>query len=235
MEAARVLVVDDEVKIRELLRTYLEREGFQVGEAGSGEDAINEFSLNKFDIVILDLMMPGMDGWEVCREIRKISFVPIIMLTARGEEIDRVLGLEMGADDYVVKPFSPREMVARVKAILRRNDGQGRQNQDANSEIVLGRLVIRPEKREVKAADKVVQLTPKEYQLLYIMASSPGKVFTREHLLEKIWGYDFYGEARTVDTHVTRLREKLAKSDTENNYIATVWGVGYKIEVKHAL
>ena len=235
MEAVRVLVVDDEVKIRELLRTYLEREGYQVGEAGNGDDAIHEFGLNKYDIVILDLMMPGMDGWEVCRELRKVSFVPIIMLTARGEEIDRVLGLEMGADDYVVKPFSPREMVARVKAILRRNDAQRQQNQHSDGEIVLGNLVVRPEKREVKAAGKVVQLTPKEYQLLYIMASSPGKVFTREHLLEKIWGYDFYGEARTVDTHVTRLREKLAKSDTENHYIATVWGVGYKIEVKHAL
>ncbi|MBE3586371.1 response regulator transcription factor [Desulfofundulus thermocisternus] len=224
----KILVADDEVKIRELVRLYLEREGFAVVEAADGAAALDYLAREHFDLVILDLMMPSTDGWTVCREMRKRDNpVPIIMLTARGDEIDRVLGLEMGADDYVVKPFSPRELVARVKAVLRRYGG-GKNEPEV---LVYDGLTIDPLSHRVEVNGQVVNLTPKEYDLLYTMALSPGRVFTREQLLEKVWGYDFFGEGRTVDTHITRLREKLSRVPGAPQCIVTVWGVGYKFEV----
>ncbi|MFZ5652085.1 MAG: response regulator transcription factor [Bacillota bacterium] len=231
MKSINLLVVDDEVKIRELVGTYFQREGFNVDEAGDGREALDKLKVQEYDAVVLDVMMPGIDGLEVCREIRKSSDVPVIMLTARGEEIDRILGLELGADDYVVKPFSPRELVARVKAILRRvkkGDPAGKE------ELVFdgGDLVINDFSRQVTVCGQPVNLTPKEYDLLFSLARHPGRVFTREQLLKQVWGYDFYGEARTVDTHITRLREKIARVREDRQYIATVWGMGYKFEVK---
>ncbi|OAT81845.1 response regulator transcription factor [Desulfotomaculum copahuensis] len=222
-----ILVVDDEQKIRELIRIYLEPEGFQVTEAENGRQALDILSRENFDLVILDLMMPDVDGWAVCREVRKNSSVPIIMLTARGDEIDRVLGLELGADDYMVKPFSPREMVARVKAVLRRTLPE----EPKKGRLQFDGLSIDPSSRQVTVLGRPVSLTPKEYDLLYFLAQSPGRVYTREQLLENVWGYDFFGEVRTVDTHVTRLREKLARVKGAPQYVSTVWGVGYKFEV----
>ncbi|MGB9904075.1 MAG: response regulator transcription factor [Desulfotomaculales bacterium] len=228
MGRAKILVADDEARIRDLVRMYLQAEGFSVTEAKDGRQALEIFRQDSFDLIILDIMMPGLDGWEVCREIRKSSPVPVIMLTARGEEVDRVLGLELGADDYVVKPFSPRELTARVKAVLRR----ARQVQEPAEEVLdLNGLVIRPASREVFLAGAPLSLTPKEYEILCLLARSPGRVFSREQILEKVWGYDFFGEARAVDTHITRLREKMAKVPGAPQYIATVWGVGYKLEV----
>lgn len=227
----RLLLVDDEARIRELLKEYLQKEGFQVEEAGNGREALEKTRAKAFDAVVLDLMMPGMDGMELCREIRKTSDVPIIMLTARGDEIDRVLGLEMGADDYIVKPFSPRELVARVKAILRRTAKAG-PAAVPRSVIEAGDLRIDEDTREVTIGGSPVSLTPKEYDLLLQLARHPGRVFTRDQLLEQVWGYDFFGEARTVDTHITRLREKMARVPGDHQYIATIWGIGYKFEVK---
>lgn len=233
MLETKILVVDDEEKIRELLRMYLEGEGWIVVEASNGQEALDKLKKDSFEIMILDLMMPGMDGWAVCRELRKTSNMPIIILTARGDEIDRVLGLELGADDYVVKPFSPRELVARVKAVLRRTMKAESESEEDENDTALSfpGLVIDPAAREVKLTGKLISLTPKEFDLLYFLAQSPGRVFSREQLLEHIWGYDFYGEARTVDTHITRLRDKLARVPAAPQYISTVWGVGYKFEV----
>lgn len=227
----RILVADDESKIRQLVRMYLEKEGFEVVEAADGGTALDYLSRERFDLVVLDLMMPGTDGWTVCREVRKKdNQVPIIMLTARGDEVDRVLGLEMGADDYVVKPFSPRELVARIKAVLRRANREESASVDPGVLTYPG-LIIDPLSRKVEVSGQVVNLTPKEYDLLYFLARSPGRVFTREQLLEKVWGYDYYGDSRTVDTHITRLREKLSRVGGSPQYIVTVWGVGYKFEV----
>jgi two-component system response regulator ResD len=231
MAAAKILVVDDEVKIRELVKAYLQKEGFAVDEAGNGHEALEKYNSNSYDTVIMDLMMPGMDGLELCRQLRKTSDVPVIMLTAKGDEIDRILGLELGADDYMVKPFSPRELVARVKAVLRRA-----RKGDFTGKVVpvieAGDLRINEETREVTVGGEPLGLTPKEYELLLCLARRPGRVFSREQLLEQVWGYDFFGEARTVDTHITRLREKIARVRGERQYIATVWGIGYKFEVK---
>ncbi|MFZ5644272.1 MAG: response regulator transcription factor [Bacillota bacterium] len=230
MKEIKILIVDDEAKIRELLRAYLEKEGYAVDEAENGFEALGKFSETEYDLIVMDLMMPGMDGLDLCREIRKRSEIPVIMLTARGDEIDRVLGLELGADDYIVKPFSPRELTARVKAIIRRI------KKDVPSikvsQIIADNLVINEDTREVTAGGDPVSLTPKEYELLVTLARYPGRVFTREQLLRQVWGYDFFGEARTVDTHITRLREKLARVRADRHYIATVWGMGYKFEVK---
>lgn len=230
MREIKLLVVDDEAKIRELVRAYLEKEGFIVAEAGSGLEALERIKGSQYDLVIMDLMMPGMDGLELCREIRNKSDVPVIMLTARGDEIDRVLGLELGADDYIVKPFSPRELVARIKAVLRRL----KKGEEHNGKLlVAGDIVINEDKREVTVGGETVALTPREYDLLVCLAGQPGRVFTREQLLRQVWGYDFFGEARTVDTHITRLREKMARVRGERQYIHTVWGTGYKFEVKN--
>lgn len=226
--AGTILVVEDEEPVRELLRLYLEKEGFQVEIAVDGEEAMLKFSGSRPDLILLDIMLPKVDGWAVCREIRKQSSTPIIMLTARGEELDRVLGLEMGADDYITKPFSPREMVARVKAVLRRVQQTGvRKNAEV---ITLPGLVIDNSAKQVEMNGKVVPTPPKEFDLLWFFACNPGQVFTREQLLQQIWEYDYMGDPRTVDTHIKRLREKLS-ANTGRRYIKTVWGRGYKFEV----
>ncbi|MDI3543615.1 MAG: two-component system, OmpR family, response regulator ResD [Candidatus Atribacteria bacterium] len=222
---ASILVVEDEESVRELLRLYLEKEGFKVELAADGEEALDKMSRASPDLILLDLMLPKKDGWEVCREIRKTSYVPIIMLTARGEEFDKVLGLELGADDYIAKPFSPREVVARIKAVLRR----------ANASLGGGRmwetlgLRIDYEAKKVEIKEKEINLTPKEFELLWFLVNHPQRVYTREQLLEYVWGYDFLGDARTVDTHIKRLREKLSEGGISSS-IKTVWGYGYKFE-----
>lgn len=227
-----ILVVDDEQKIRELLTLYLNQEGFNVSTALNGKDALRQLAQKNFNLIILDVMMPAIDGWEVCRQIRKDSNIPIIMLTARGDEIDRVLGLELGADDYIVKPFSPREMVARVRAVLRRSSVKEKQ-QTSDRKLEINNLVIDAAAREVRINHKLLTLTPKEFDLVYFLAQNPGQALTREQLLEQVWGYDFYGDLRTVDTHINRLREKIIKNGHKQQYIATVWGVGYKFEVEN--
>lgn len=221
-----ILIVDDEEKIRSLVRLYLEREGFVVEEAEDGRVALEKFHGGQFSLLIVDLMMPDIDGWRVCREVRESSALPIIMLTARGEEFDRVLGLELGADDYLVKPFSTKELVARVKALLRRSQGQ---LQIVSSEITAGLLCIDKERHRVSLGEDVINLTPLEFDLLYFLAKNRGRVFSREQLMETVWGYDFYGDARTVDTHVKKLREKLYHPSVKGMLI-TVWGVGYKFD-----
>ncbi len=227
MTKTKVLIVDDDVNICELIRLYLEKDDYEVKAVYNGKTGIAAFSEFTPSIVILDIMLPGIDGWQVCREIRKTSNIPIIMLTAKGETFDKVLGLELGADDYMVKPFEPKELVARVKAVLRRYE---RKDFDVQ-EIVFPNLVINHTNYVVKLSGKELELPPKELELLYFLASNPNKVFTREQLLEHVWGFDFYGDSRTVDVHVKRLREKI---DIPGQIwqLKTVWGVGYKFEVK---
>ncbi|MCR4431883.1 MAG: response regulator transcription factor [Tepidanaerobacteraceae bacterium] len=226
MADIRILMVDDEKRMVELVKLYLEKEGYTVDEAYDGQQALEMINKTKYNLIILDLMLPVVDGWTVCREIRKKYDIPVIILTARGEEFDKVLGFELGADDYVVKPFSPRELTARVKALLRRMGPSEEQEET----LEFPELIIEPEARLVKANGKEVDLTPKEFDLLYFLAKNKDKVFTREKLLEEVWGYDFFGSLRTVDTHVKQLREKLGRSRAAS-YITTVWGVGYKFEV----
>lgn len=223
----RVLVIDDDVNICELIRLYLEKDGYEVQTVYNGKSGIEAFGEFTPSIVVLDIMLPGVDGWQVCRELRKTSNIPIIMLTAKGETFDKVLGLELGADDYMVKPFEPKELVARVKAILRRYD---RKEFDV-LELIFPNLVINKSNYVVKLNGNELEIPPKELELLYFLASNPNKVFTREQLLEHVWGFDFYGDSRTVDVHVKRLREKI---DIPNQIwqLKTVWGVGYKFEVK---
>jgi two-component system response regulator ResD len=224
-----ILVVDDEEPIRELVRLYLEKEGFSVAMAADGEEAVQKARTLKPQLIILDIMLPRLDGWDVCREVRRFADIPIIMLTAKGEEFDKVLGLELGADDYLTKPFSPRELVARVKAILRRAAPE--EPADADEKIVLPGLVINHSSREVTVNGREVLLTPKEFDLIWFLAKHPGKVFTREQLLTAVWGYDYYGDLRTVDTHIKRLREKVEKNGDASYHVRTIWGVGYKFEV----
>ena len=223
----KILAVDDDVNICELIRLYLEKEGFEVKTVTRGDKAINEFSDFAPSLVILDIMLPGADGWQVCREIRQKSNIPIIMLTAKGETFDKVLGLELGADDYMVKPFDPKELVARIKAVLRRYE----RKDTIVEEVVFPNLVINKTNYSVKLTGTEVQLPPKELELLFFLATNPNKVFTREQLLEHVWDFDFFGDSRTVDVHVKRLREKI---DIPNQVwqLKTVWGVGYKFEVK---
>ncbi|SFE32912.1 response regulator transcription factor [Alteribacillus iranensis] len=232
-EDTKVLIVDDEERIRRLLKMYLEREKYQVTEAENGEEAL-DLAVNKdFDVILLDLMMPGMDGMEVCEELRKVKATPIIMLTAKGEESNRVQGFEAGADDYIVKPFSPREVVLRVKAILRRASSTKflQTETQAKDVYVFPHLTIDNDAHRVTVNEEVINLTPKEYELLLYLAQAPDKVFTREQLLKDVWNYDFFGDLRTVDTHIKRLREKLSKvSQDAAEMISTVWGVGYKFE-----
>lgn len=223
----KILVVDDDLNICELVRLYLEKEGYEVITVYNGIKAIEVFKDFTPNIVILDIMLPGADGWQVCREIRKVSNIPIIMLTAKGETFDKVLGLELGADDYIVKPFEPKELVARVKAVLRRYEHKESDMQ----EVVYPNLVINKSNYTVKIGGKEMELPPKELELLFFLASNPNKVFTREQLLEHVWGFDFYGDSRTVDVHVKRLREKI-ELDNQVWQLKTVWGVGYKFEVK---
>lgn len=221
-----ILVIDDEERIRHLVRMYLEREGYSVEEAENGRDALDKINKRDYSLLIVDLMMPEIDGWRVCREVRESSDIPIIMLTARGEEFDRVLGFELGADDYLVKPFSTKELVARVKALLRRS---GSRFSGSTSDMVFGLLRIEKDKHRVLIEDESITLTPREFELLYFLAKNPGRVFSREQLMETVWGYDFYGDARTVDTHVKKIREKLFHPEVRS-MLATVWGVGYKFD-----
>jgi DNA-binding response OmpR family regulator len=223
-----ILVVDDEEHIRELVRLYLEKDGYKVSMAGDGLEAVQKAKAESPQLIILDIMLPKLDGWDVCREVRKFADTPIIMLTAKGEEFDKVLGLELGADDYLTKPFSPRELVARIKAILRRSATEEPAKDE--SVIVIPGLVINQSSREVNVNGQEVMLTPKEFDLLWFLAKNTGKVFTREQLLTAIWGYDYYGDMRTVDTHIKRLREKVEK-DGQPYHVRTIWGVGYKFEV----
>ncbi|HHY71667.1 MAG TPA: response regulator transcription factor [Bacillus bacterium] len=231
---AKILVVDDEERIRRLLRMYLEREDYVIEEAENGEEALLKATTDEFDLILLDIMMPGMDGIEVCKLIREKKATPIIMLTAKGEEANRVQGFEVGTDDYIVKPFSPREVVLRVKALLRRSSATVFLQTEPTTKdvIVYPFLTIDNDAHRVTAEGKEVSLTPKEYELLYFLAKAPDKVFDREQLLKEVWHYEFFGDLRTVDTHVKRLREKLNKvSANAAKMIVTVWGVGYKFEV----
>lgn len=229
-----ILVVDDEDRIRRLLTMYLTREGYDVDEAFDGADALEKALTNEYHCILLDQMMPEKDGLEVLQELReKKNMTPVIMLTAKGEESDRVTGFELGADDYIVKPFSPREVVLRVKAMLRRavtfpGVSSGSTSKDL---VVFPQLTIDHDAHRVTAEGQEVNLTPKEYELLYFLAKSPDKVFDREQLLKEVWHYEFFGDLRTVDTHVKRLREKLSRvSESSAKMIVTVWGVGYKFE-----
>ncbi|AYV66902.1 MULTISPECIES: response regulator transcription factor [Niallia] len=232
----KILVVDDEERIRRLLKMYLEREEFIVEEAEDGMSALSKALNTDYDVILLDLMMPGKDGMEVCKELREKKTTPVIMLTAKGEEVNRVQGFEVGTDDYIVKPFSPREVVLRVKAILRRSTKTTFEQSDSSSKdvIIFPALTIDHDAHRVLASGKEVSLTPKEYELLYFLAKSPDKVFDRELLLKEVWHYEFFGDLRTVDTHVKRLREKLNRvSEEAASMIVTVWGVGYKFEVNN--
>lgn len=233
-QAQCILVVDDEERIRRLLKMYLEKEGYAIEEAEDGESALRMATNRDYDLILLDLMLPGIDGIEVCSRLRQVKATPVVLLTAKGEEINRVQGFEAGADDYVVKPFSPREVIYRVKAILRRSSATAFLTKEASlsNNIVFPHLVIEHDAHRVTAGGQEISLTPKEYELLHYLAVSPDKVFSREELLKDVWNYEFFGDLRTVDTHVKRLREKLNKVSAEAAaMITTVWGVGYKLEV----
>lgn len=229
MESLKILVVDDEARMRKLVKDFLTNKGFQVIEAGDGEEAVDIFFADKdIALVLLDVMMPKMDGWEVCRKIREKGNTPVIMLTAKGETFDKVLGLELGADDYVVKPFDSKEVVARIKAVLRRCAPA---EQAREGLITYDNLSVDLARYELKVKGKTVEAPPKELELLYYLASHPNRVFTRDQLLDEVWGFEYYGDSRTIDVHVKRLREKLeGASDAWG--LKTVWGVGYKFEVK---
>jgi two-component system, OmpR family, alkaline phosphatase synthesis response regulator PhoP len=220
-----ILLVDDEKKITELARLYLENEGFRVSAVHDGQSALQAFQLEQPGLIVLDLMLPLLDGYEVCRRIRAQSDVPILMLTARDEDVDKIVGLELGADDYLTKPFNPRELVARVRAILRRTGRPAPSTADAA--LTIGNLAIHPDRRLVLIDDSEVDLRMKEFDLLLTLATNPGMVFTREKLLDVVWGYDFAGETRTVDVHIAHLRHKLKAMRAK---IDTVWGVGYRLD-----
>ena len=228
MPMLKILLVDDDPNIRQLVNLYLQKEGFEVMMADRGDEALKMFKASPPNLMLLDIMLPGMDGWQVCREVRKVSNIPIIMLTAKDETFDKVLGLELGADDYIVKPFDTKELVARIKAVLRRY-----QTLDApDKELSYPGLTINITQYTVTFLGKQIEMPPKELELLHFLASHPGTVFTREQLLEQVWGYDFFGDSRTVDVHVKRLRDKLVGSEEMGWALKTVWGVGYKFEVK---
>ena len=225
----KILIVDDEENICELVRLYIEKEGFDAIIANDGQEAVAKFNKEKPDLILLDIMLPIKDGWQVCREIRAQSKVPIIMLTAKGETFDKVLGLELGADDYVVKPFEPKELIARIRAVLRRSADSVDEKADED-ELSFDGLKINQSTYEVYIDDKKVEMPPKEFELLYFLAKNTNKVFTRDQLLDEIWGYEFFGDSRTVDVHIKRIREKL-EGENRTWVLKTVWGVGYKFEV----
>lgn len=227
----KILVVDDDLNICELLKLYLENEGYTAYVANDGKTAVDMFNDKLPDLVLLDIMLPKMDGWQVCREIRKTSSVPIIMLTAKGETFDKVLGLELGADDYVTKPFDSKEVMARIKAVLRRSKGEEDNAANEKKVVKYDKLEINIENYELKVDGKVVDTPPKELELIYHFASNPNRVYTRDQLLDEVWGFDYYGDSRTVDVHVKRLREKL-EGVSDKWSLKTVWGVGYKFETK---
>ena len=226
----KILVADDDLNICELLRLYLEKEGFEVVMAHDGEEAVAKFESEKPSLILLDIMMPKLDGWQVCRQIRQKSDCPIIMLTAKGETFDKVLGLELGADDYVVKPFDTKEIVARIKAVLRRSGPAGTTGGEVK-EVNYDKLSVNMTRYELKVNGKVIDAPPKELELLFHLASNPNRVFTRDQLLDEVWGFEYYGDSRTVDVHIKRLREKL-EGVSDQWSLKTVWGVGYKFEVK---
>ena len=225
----RILVVDDDSNIAELICLYLVKEGFETERAHNGKEALKQIQKFSPNLVILDVMMPEMDGYETCREIRKQGAIPVIFLTAKGETFDKVLGLELGADDYIVKPFDNKELVARVKAVVRRTE-----TKETNlKKLIFPGLIINQSNYSVNYHDKDIEMPPKELELLFFLASHPNQVFTREQLLNQIWGYEYYGDTRTVDVHIKRIREKLDNDDHNEPWgIKTVWGVGYKFEVK---
>ena len=229
-----ILIADDHRQITSILSEYAKKEGYTVSIANDGKEALSMFSKNTFDLELLDVMMPEMDGFQVCREIRKTSTVPIIMVTARGEDFERIMGLDMGADDYIVKPFSPGEVMARIRAILRRISPDLKESQDKNI-LHYDNLTINIEEFTVLVENEPVSLTKKEIEILYTMAKNPNKLFTRDNLLNSLWGYDYFGDARTVDSHIKRLRAKLDSCHHPNWEIKTVWGMGYKFEVEHEL
>lgn len=222
-----IFLVDDEQHIIDLAKMYLEQEGWKTTSATDGAIALQRILSEKPSLVVLDLMLPGLDGWEVCRRVRSQSDVPIIMLTARSEDIDKIVGLELGADDYMTKPFNPRELVARVKAIFRRSDKRPAASDSSDTPIVIDNLSIYPQRRAAIVDGRTVDLRMKEFDLLLTLAENPGIVFSREKLLDVVWGFDFAGETRTVDVHVAHLRHKLEGMHPQ---IETVWGVGYKLE-----
>ena len=224
----KILVVDDDQNICELLRLYLEKEGYKTMAAFDGQQAIDYAKSFAPDLILLDIMLPKFDGWQVCREIRKESNVPIIMLTAKGETFDKILGLELGADDYVTKPFDTKEVMARVKAVLRRTAPKEKNTVD---EVKYDKLKINLTNYELEVDGKLIDTPPKELELIYHLASNPNRVYTRDQLLDEVWGFDYYGDSRTVDVHVKRIREKLEDISSEWS-LKTVWGVGYKFEVK---
>ena len=223
----RILVVDDDPNISELLNIYLEKEGYEVRTAADGNEGVALFKAYSPDLVLLDIMMPRKDGWQVCREIREISSVPIIMITAKGETIDKVLGLELGADDFIVKPFDMKEVFARIKAVLRRYSNANTINGDV---VKFDGIEISKSRFELKLRDVPVDIPPRELELIYFLASNCNLVFTRDQLLDKVWGYDYLGDSHTVDVHIKRLREKL-EGVSDKWELKTIWGVGYKFEV----
>ena len=235
----KVLLIDDDASIIEVLRLYFEKEGYTVSTCMQGDKAVATFNVAKPDIIILDLMLPGMDGNDICREIRKNSDVPIIMLTARTDTLDKIIGLELGADDYVPKPFEPKELLARVKAVLRRSEKSATaapvvEEVSTNKDVIeYPGFSVDKIKYVVTVDGEEIYMPPKELELLFFLASNPNRVYTREQLLENVWGYDFYGESRTVDVHVKRIREKIENPEREQNWsIKTVWSKGYKFEVR---
>ncbi|KUO69730.1 MAG: two-component system response regulator [Clostridia bacterium BRH_c25] len=226
MAGERILLIEDESRIREMVKEYLENEGFVITEAVDGADGLDKFKNSEFDMLVLDVMLPKVDGWSVCREVRRISSIPVMMLTARGEEYDRLFGFELGVDDYIVKPFSPKELVARMKAVLRRS---GNTEKNTSSELFeYKKLYVNIDSRRVTIAGTNIEMTPKEFDLLSFFVRNRDRVFTREQLLDKVWGYEFGGDYRTVDTHVKMLRESLGEY---RSLLVTVWGVGYKFEM----
>jgi two-component system, OmpR family, response regulator ResD len=228
--STKVMIADDNRDIVDILSLYMKRAGYDVTWAADGEEAMSLFESESPDIILLDVMMPKKDGFDVCIEIRRSSDVPIIMVTARTEDSDKIMGLEIGADDYIVKPFNPSEIVARIKAILRRVE---KTSPGHRSVVTLKGLSIDMDSNEVRLGGREINLTRKELDMLYLMASNPNKVFSRDNLLSSVWGYDYYGDSRTVDTHMTRLRAKLDREEHHDWDIKTVWGIGYKIEVRH--
>ncbi len=229
MALEKILIVDDDTNICELLRLYIEKDGFSVIIANDGATAVKMFREQQPDLMLLDIMLPKLDGWQVCREIRKTSDKPIIMLTAKGETFDKVLGLELGADDYIVKPFDTKEVVARIKAVLRRSTASA--TVSAVQEVQYDKLLVNLTNYELRVNGVQVDTPPKEMELIYHLASNPNRVYTRDQLLDEVWGFDYYGDSRTVDVHVKRLREKL-EGVSDKWELRTVWGVGYKFETK---
>ena len=231
MANTKILIVDDDVNICELLRIYLEKEGFDVALVTDGLKAVAEFNAFNPDLVLLDIMLPHIDGWQICREIRKTSQTPIIMISAKGETFDKVLGLELGADDYISKPFETKEVIARIKAVLRRTSTNTNAASEAIKEVSFDKLTINLTNYELTVDGKNIDTPPKELELIFHLANNPNRVYTRDQLLDEVWGFEYYGDSRTVDVHVKRLREKL-EGVSDKWELKTVWGVGYKFETK---